>query len=258
MRLMWLRRLHGVINDKKKFLTINVTLKKSKRKLKRLKGIHKGKRCFIIGNGPSLKVDDLEKLDNEISFACNGIYYIFDKSTWRPDYYCVQDYEVIIDNYKKINEVEVKRERFIGWASIRLFDIINDFVFYNLDSKEFYPNKPNFSEDPVECICDGYTITYSCIQLAVYMGFSEIILLGVDHNYAIEMDINGRIIRNDSIKDHFDDRDSVYNSIPALFKTTVSYEKAKEICDLHSVKIFNATRGGKLEVFPRVDFDSLF
>ena len=39
--------------------------------LKTLKGIHIGKRCFIIGNGPSLRVEDLEKIKDEYTFAAN-------------------------------------------------------------------------------------------------------------------------------------------------------------------------------------------
>lgn len=38
----------------------------------------------------------------------------------------------------------------------------------------------------------------------------------------------------------------------------LAYESAKKYVDSHNISIYNATRGGMLEVFERVDFDSLF
>ena len=60
-------------------------------KLKKYKDIHKGKRCFIIGNGPSLQMSDLEILykNKEICFGVNRIFLGFNDTEWRPDYYVV-------------------------------------------------------------------------------------------------------------------------------------------------------------------------
>ena len=60
-----------------------------------LKGSHKGERCFIIGTGPSLTVEDLNLLKNETTFATNRIYEVFDKTDWRPTYYVNQDHTLI-------------------------------------------------------------------------------------------------------------------------------------------------------------------
>ena len=65
------------------------------KKLSELKGCHKGQRCFIIGNGPSLKAEDLDKLQNEICFASNMIYKIYDQTSWRPTYYCNSDTRIL-------------------------------------------------------------------------------------------------------------------------------------------------------------------
>ena len=40
---------------------------------KTLKNAYKGKRCFIVGNGPSLKHYDLSKLTNEHVFTVNNM-----------------------------------------------------------------------------------------------------------------------------------------------------------------------------------------
>jgi hypothetical protein len=73
--------------------------------LKSFKNTHTGKRCFIIGNGPSLKAEDLEQLKNEITFAFNRIYYIFDQTSWRPTYYCAEDNKIILKSKVEIDEL---------------------------------------------------------------------------------------------------------------------------------------------------------
>lgn len=55
--------------------------------LKKFKNIHKGQRCFIIGTGPSLTVEDLELLKDEICFGSNRIFEIYPRTSWRPTYY---------------------------------------------------------------------------------------------------------------------------------------------------------------------------
>ena len=88
------------------------------------------------------------------------------------------------------------------------------------------------------------TVTISLIQIAVYMGFKEIYLLSCDCDYS-------------GPKQHFTyygmKSDSKAGDIMIL-----AYQAAKDYADSHGIKIYNATRGGKLEVFEREDFDSLF
>ena len=60
-------------------------------KLAALKDKHQGKRAFIIGNGSSLRISDLDRLTGEITFACNKIYLAFDQTQWRPTYYVAGD-----------------------------------------------------------------------------------------------------------------------------------------------------------------------
>lgn len=97
---------------------------------------------------------------------------------------------------------------------------------------------------------EGYTVTYANIQLAVFMGFSEIYLLGVDHNYNTSNNAESNysnLINNTTL----------YNP-PRTDKSTLAYRKARKVCDEMGVKIFNATRGGCLEEFERINFDLLF
>ncbi len=102
---------------------------------------------------------------------------------------------------------------------------------------------------------------YTAAQLAVYMGFSEIYLIGVDHHFQISQNNQGEIIVDNSVKDYFtdkynEDKDKLY--IPNTERSTMTYEAMKDIATPGASVFFNATRGGKLEVFPRVTFDTLF
>lgn len=97
----------------------------------------------------------------------------------------------------------------------------------------------------------GTTVTYTCMQLAVYMGFREIYLLGVDFSY-------GNSKKNISYTHFYESYKPEEKGIGYVKQVTLAYESAKQYTDSHEIKIYNVTRGGKLGIFERVDFDSLF
>ncbi len=229
---------------------------KSKKKLKKYKNLHLGQRCFIVGNGPSLTVEDLEKLKNEITFGTHQIYNIFNFTNWRPTYYCAQDCELIQKSIEEISNLNVK-DKFIALIKNRHYNKINDATYVNISLENFFPNPPQFSNNIINGIYEGFTVSYMCIQIAIYMGFKEIYLLGIDHNYKITLSSDGNIVTNDNVKNHFSDNYALTN-IPQLHKSTLAYIAAKNYAENYNIKILNATRGGNLEVFNRIDFDDLF
>ena len=223
-----------------------------------------GQRCFIIANGPSLRPEDLQLLHErrEITFAMNRIYKLFDKTTWRPTFFVCEDEMIAGGQHAELNALEAK-EKFIPieihwWHNV---DVDNACYFHlNYQEENLYPY--GFSTDCAHQIdCRG-TVTCSCMQLAAYMGFSEIYLLGVDHNYQKTIDIHGNVVVDPTAKDYFcegydsDIKDAVVHD---MGNNTRVYMAAKQYCDstVGKVTIYNATRGGKLEVFQRVDFDEL-
>ena len=233
-----------------------------------LKDMHKGKRCFIIGNGPSLKCEDLELIKNEISFAVNYIYRIFDKTDWRPTYYISIDTLCYPKQHKVISSLDVKM-RFIPFQNAVLAGKVYDEVTYfnqemqdtHVENNRIVVNEPlTFSEDIERGICCRYTVLYSAFQLAVYMGFSEIYLLGVDHNYSREILEDGTIVEN-NVADYFDGSilpvTNTGGETP-LYTNTKAFRRAKEVCDQKGIVVKNATRGGKLEIFERVALEELF
>lgn len=234
-------------------------------KISKFENVHKNQKCFIIGTGPSLRIEDLELLCRKecITFASNQIFKIFEKCNWRPDYYMVSDYKIISQYYDEIVNIE-NIEIFIADIALsnecdlldrqRLEkDNINVFTLLHKESWNTKLQKmlPDFSSAPDHCIMKGFTVTYGLMQLAAYMGFSEIYLLGVDFDYGTEEQKYKHFIEN------YHKEGELVNK-PSLDKCLSAYQKAEIYSKEHGFKIYNATRGGKLEVFERIDFDSIF
>lgn len=93
------------------------------------------------------------------------------------------------------------------------------------------------------------------------MGIKEIYLIGVDHHFHTSRTADGKIVIDPTVKDYFSieyNKDKEQLPIPSTELSTFTFIAAKQYADSHGIKIFNATRGGKLEVYPRVNFESLF
>lgn len=228
------------------------------------KGKHAGQRCFIVANGPSLRAEDLDLLHerSEITFGMNRIYKLFEQTAWRPTYYVCEDELIAQSQQAEINAIATEA-KFIPielkwWHGVS----IDDACYFHLNYREDERYPLSFSTNIAHQMdCRG-TVTFTCMQLAAYMGFSEIYLLGVDHNYQKTIDINGNVIVDPNAKDYFcegydtDIKDVVVHDMGS---NTRAYMDAKKYCDTTGrTTIYNATRGGKLEVFQRVEFDSLF
>lgn len=230
--------------------------------LKTLKGIHTGKRCFVIGNGPSLRPTDLDMLKGDFTFAANRIFQIFDQTSWRPSYYLSVDDKFLKEAQNNLVDYDLGH-MFLRYGKCSLTGPTNKLTKIFIEPFQFRDKHADFtkyiSEDVSDHFCDGFTVTYEGIQLAIFMGFKEIYLLGVDHNYSHSLDTSGKVCVDTTVQDYFDNSKYTKTSnYPFdLVTTQYSYTIAREYCDTHGIKIYNATRGGKLEVFERVDFDEL-
>ena len=220
-------------------------------RLRQYRNCHEGQRCFIIATGPSLTIGDIELLRDEITFGMNSITRIFDQTSWRPTYYGIQDRQVyekmessILEHYRD------KENVFVSDELENLFSLPEGFARFPYNGNyHLYAGKDysaRFSDDAYEVVYDGYSITYSLIQIAVYMGFKEIYLLGCDCNYPVGE-------KNHFVESGFVDKNAASN--PQRMR--VGYRKAKEYADAHGIRIINCTRGGMLEVFPRETLETV-
>lgn len=232
------------------------------KKLLKFKDIHKGEKCFIIGNGPSLRPEDLTMIHNAgiPSFAANRIYNTYDKTDWRPTYYFSEDHNVLAEIRENV-EKYIEAPRFIPiylkWY--KNLAVKNAVYFKQILGETFTPDC--ITDDITSGVpCRG-TVAVTCAQFAMYMGFKEIYFIGVDHNFSRMTDKDGNLIIDATVKDHYGDVKNADENTKGIFNVdnaTLSFMHLKDFADARGVKIFNATRGGKLEVYPRVDLDEFF
>ncbi len=233
-------------------------------KAKKYKDKYKGRRCFIIGNGPSLDSKDLDKLEQngDITFACNKIYNIFYKTKWRPDFYFVTDVWVLKSATKNILNMKPKECSFYNYAFCNGHILWNDeeniIPIYNMPEQDSVDRMPRFSKDISVHHCIGSSVTYTMLQAVYYMGFKDVYLIGCDH--FVESLEKTKAVDHfyDSSKEIVLDLSPEYIKIDNHIKLNNAYKAARLAFEEDGRNIYNATRGGHLEIFNRVDFDLLF
>ncbi|KOR31965.1 hypothetical protein TI05_10280 [Achromatium sp. WMS3] len=220
---------------------------RSRRKIKLWKDKYKGQKAVILCNGPSLLKSDLSLLDDIFTFGLNKINLLFDKSDFRPS--CV----VAVNPF-----VIEQNEIFFNTTNIPLF--LDSFGIKHIKRRKniiFLPSAhlPRFARDCSISINQGATVTYAALELAFHMGFKEVALIGADHNFATKGPANKTVVSGEKDESHFDPNyfaGGVKWQLPDLFQSEVSYMMAKQVYEAFDRKVFNATEGGCLEVFPRV------
>ena len=226
-------------------------------KLERFKGLHKGRRGFIVATGPSLRLSDIETLyeHNEICISMNRIYKIFEDIKWRPQYYMIEDLKILEGSKEEIFDLDIENKLITDdWEVTDSKELEKGVLRYHRTFEPLIEDRPGFSLDISRQVVFGYTITYSCIQLAAYLGLKEIYLLGVDFNYNY---LNSNK-QNHFIKDYLNNTEKETMNRFFQKESLLAYKAAEEASRKNGFRIYNATRGGKLEVFERVDFDTLF
>jgi hypothetical protein len=228
------------------------------RRLRPFRNRHAGQRAFVIGNGPSLSVEDLERLGREVTFAANKVYLLFPRTSWRPGYYVASD-----SHFLQQNHDEVRRWR--GFPKLinarwrHLFPPDPEVLFYPFhypEGAEF----PSFSRDVTRVVYCGETVTFISLQLAHYMGCSPVYLLGVDFRYATTAPGGGTIVHapehgsDHFARDYF--RPGELRWPPQLDLHGRALECARSAYEADGRPIWNATRGGALEIFPRISLEA--
>ncbi len=223
------------------------------RRLGQFRNRHKGKRCVIIGNGPSLNKMDLSFLENEITFGMNRIFLMFDKWKFRPTYYVSVNPLVIEQSAAEI--LQINAPRFLSHKGIPFFSEPGDINFLRSVPQWF------FSKDPRNGICEGWTVTYVAMQLAYFMGFDEVVLIGVDHHFVTQGDPNKEVVSEGDDPNHF--HPGYFGKgtrwhLPDLERSEGSYQMAKQAFEAENRRILDATVDGKLTIFPKADYRELF
>jgi len=229
---------------------------RNRERLEHYRNKHAGERCFIIGNGPSLKKTDLSLLKNEESFGANRLYLLFDEMDFRPTYYCSVNKLVqqqFGDDMEKLDMV-----KFFNWNCRNYFSDNDKLLFIKskLALKDI-----GFQSDVTKQIGTGGTVTIASLHLAYYMGFTKVILIGCDHSFAEKGTPNKTISNNRDDVNHFHPdyfpKGALWQ-LPDFVKNEFAYQKVKTAFEADGREVVDATIGGKLQVFRKVDYASLF
>lgn len=226
--------------------------------LESYKNLHQGKRCFVIGTGPSLRMEDLDKLaeSQDICISVNGIIKAFDSTKWRPTYY------MLIDRggfkcWKNELLGKCRMEHMLIGDCIE--DAVDgDFEIFHLSRLQVGAHcPPAFTEDFSRGCYTCSAVIYCALQFAAYLGCSEIYLCGIDYDFSMS---HNHFVSGYSPFDVTQERDLTKDPVYTLaqLRTRMGFIAAKKAGEERGFKIYNASRHTKLDVFERVDFDSLF
>jgi hypothetical protein len=227
----------------------------SMERLSGLKNIHKGQRAFIIGNGPSLTQTDLHKLKGEFTFGLNRIYLMFPELGFETTYFVSVNDLVIQQCTKDISALHMPK--FLSWRSHRFFptgSLPATFLYTTYDN-------PAFARDVRHRVWESATVTYVALQLAFHMGFEQVILVGVDHNSNVPGKANATIVSQGDDPNHFNPAyfgKGFRWQLPDFETSEIGYRLARQAYEANGRQVLDATIGGKLTIFPKADYLSLF
>lgn len=253
---------------------IGVPLSTNCLRLRNCRDLHEGQTAFIIGNGPSLTLEDLGRLKGRLTFASNKIFLAYESTDWRPVYYFVMD-RLVAENNKDVI-TKLAGSKFIAQSFADVLGASsevmwldergrNESVVKALDGKAPAAT-PYFSRNVMAGVDAGWTVLYTQLQVAFHMGVSNVVLLGVDFHFdlptesvATSFDGYEKALKAAGERNHFHPRYREPGEIwaaPRLDCQLAVFRRANEVYSRDGRSIVNASRRTKLAVFPRVTLES--
>ncbi len=223
-------------------------------RLRRFHNMHNGERCFIIGNGPSLARMDLSSLKREKTFGLNRIYLHFDRLGFTTTY-LVAINRYIVEQFSR-DILAAPSAKFISWYLRNELSRSEDVVYLRTSSRERFSRNPVLSE-----IWEGATVTFVAMQLAYYMGFTKVVLIGVDHSFKTEGPAHKLVVSGGADENHFHPDyfgKGVRWQLPDLETSERAYRLAKDAFEADGRTIVDATLDGKLGIFKKISYTELF
>ncbi len=252
-----------------------VPISKNGYSIRSLKNRYRDQRVFVLGNGPSLSIQDLTLLKDEITFASNKVYLAFDQTEWRPNYYFVFDKLVALNNAAVIRELPLTKlfsNEVRPWLgsdpdAIWLHETYENGVWLDQERDGVEISGGHFSTNALLRVSSGWTVIYAQLQLAHYMGFREIVLLGLDFSFNVdtkkvetkekgyEVALESRGERNHFHPDYR--KPGEVWAIPRLDMQERAFRLAKAAFEESGRVVVNASRQSKLDVFPRTTLEAV-
>lgn len=223
-------------------------------KLAALKDTHKGERCIIIGNGPSLKNTDLSKLRGCFTVGMNRFYMAFPDLGFATSCLLTVNDLVIEQCAKDLQSLPIPT--FVSWRGHKWIEPTTNLHYLHTS---YY--LPHFNGNAAGRLWEGATVTFVAMQLAYFFGFKQVVLIGVDHSFSTKGTPNTTITSTGDDPNHF--HPGYFGKgfrwqLPDLETSEIAYNLAKEAYQRDGREILDATVGGKLTVFPKIAYESLF
>ena len=211
-----------------------------------------GQPMLVVGNGPSLNETPLDDFAEVPSIGMNKIDLLFPRTTWRPTIIVCTNTLVAKQHRDEFIRSEIPI--YLSWKSRHFIprrsrDRIN--YFLSLTQRAFSP-------DITVGVGCGATVTYAALQFAYYMGADPVIIFGVDHSYATKGKPHEIRRREGPDVDHFDPayfKAGSFWGIPNLELSEMAYQATLHAFEQVGRKVYDATIGGKLEIFPKISVD---
>lgn len=236
------------------------------------KNKHVGRRCFVIGNGPSLNKQDLSLLSNEITIVMNHFYKHPIVEKWQPNYYCLADPKESdgskeTENFYQNLRQKIHSSKFL--VPVYGKNFIENQKLLPLDQTYYaafrgtLSNGLNYNVDLTESIPGVQSTSQLAIMWALYMGCSPIYLIGLDHDWLSHRGMDRHFYRGATIDNYSkadEDLSKIYykDELKAVLDLWKGYETILRIIANKNISIINATEGGFLDVFKRMHYESIF
>ncbi len=229
---------------------------------------HKGRRSFVIGNGPSLSEQDLSPLKDELTFVANNFYRHPILEEWSPSYYFLTDHMYFDGSEMARGWLQEIRER-VG-SDTRFF--VPHYAREALAAGDLLPPERTFyvaalggledewTEKPdLTSVTPGMqTVVQLAIMAAMFMGCSPIYLLGMDHDWLKHPGEHTTFYAKPVGQLEDDAQKWSYRSLmEAVLVMWRVYEMHQRIAERAGLKIINASKGGFLDVFERADYEEV-
>ena len=193
---------------------------------------------WLVGNGPSLNTQDLSKLKKRFTF-CSNQYFLNPGIQWSPTFYAIEDRK----GFRHHKQLMVSK---VPASTVSFFEVGREGIKPNSHCFRIVrnPNRLRFSDDPVKQIFSGFSVTYMQMQIAAYLGFSEINLIGCDHSHG-----------------HFCDEDKYHqgkrHNRLRLDLTRRFIQFGVDWLLKRGVTVMDFTPNGQLQVVPKGDYNTI-
>jgi hypothetical protein len=239
----------------------------SARRLRAMRNKHWGQRAWIIGNGPSLRGMDLSLLAKEYTFGANRVYLAFEDLGFHTTYLSASARWIIRQFGEEMAQSgpQVFMSHLYARQHPELPRTVTTFLSRRQACFGTHPLFWGFH--------DGGTVTYTSMQMAFYFGFTEVILIGVDHSFvetgtaaaevlpqAADDPRPATVVSGGDDPNHFLPNyfgKGVKWTLPSWHQMEASYALARRHYEAAGRRIVDATAGGKLTVFPKVDYETV-